>query len=861
MKANKRTPTWPVFGMLACLFVLTVTAPRAWQRLASREALVSTTRVNEPTSSVKVALRAQREIVDRDSAPVDERAGGSLPEDASAVATADPVVTALPSADELISILSGLGGDSASMPTRREEPLFAMTPPMFESQYAGDVVDDRTTDSVALSPVPRDPFGRLRDEFPDTFSTKIESARTSKSPWPLPVALHSQLESLRERGIATEWSDAVLDQLTALVQAAEFDCEASRDALAALTRLVDEAENLVAATEDAAHRASLERVAFALERRLALWRSTIAAATLPAEDPIATTSSPRLERLVASLDKIESLTRGQKEGDSWRAFIRYDELRDITATSTIESAAAARSLSQLVIARLDRASRSSKYRSLLTEGPFEELSSALAPLAAETVDLRELLNDVERYETTRLSSDAKSISQKMRWLSSSEASESRELGRQLAERYLLPNVRIAVTEPMINRIAKQRNVQREAVHDNILGADVHGYSVSLTNVHVKLIPDANHVRLGLEADGAVSSNTNARSGPAQLRSEGRSRFKARKVFVFGTRGLESLPSEAEATGYQDNLLSVSTDFDGLPLFGPLARRVAQTQHEDSRDSVRRIIERKVASRAKNQLDREVQSRMTQLQSTLEHRIVESLDRLAIHPEPIDFTTTPERVTMQWRLASHDQLAAHTPRPWAPKDSQLSLQIHQTAINNALDRLDLNGRTLSAPEIYRWVAEKLGKADPSLPEDLPEDAQITFAASDALRVRCDEDRVELTISLAELSQGKRHWRNFSAQAYFRPEVDGLQVRLVRDTAIYLGGETLRGKPQVVLRGIFSKLMPRDRVWELLPSQWQSDPRLRGLELTQFTVVDGWVGLAVGPPRDPVTAGRDTRVRKR
>ena len=39
MKSKQQSPVWPYLGILACLFVLSITAPRAWKRMARQESL------------------------------------------------------------------------------------------------------------------------------------------------------------------------------------------------------------------------------------------------------------------------------------------------------------------------------------------------------------------------------------------------------------------------------------------------------------------------------------------------------------------------------------------------------------------------------------------------------------------------------------------------------------------------------------------------------------------------------------------------------------------------------------------------------------------------------------------------------
>jgi hypothetical protein len=48
MKAKPQSPIWPYLGILACLFVLSITAPRAWDRLAHREPVARLLAASKP---------------------------------------------------------------------------------------------------------------------------------------------------------------------------------------------------------------------------------------------------------------------------------------------------------------------------------------------------------------------------------------------------------------------------------------------------------------------------------------------------------------------------------------------------------------------------------------------------------------------------------------------------------------------------------------------------------------------------------------------------------------------------------------------------------------------------------------------
>jgi hypothetical protein len=174
----------------------------------------------------------------------------------------------------------------------------------------------------------------------------------------------------------------------------------------------------------------------------------------------------------------------------------------------------------------------------------------------------------------------------------------------------------------------------------------------------------------------------------------------------------------------------------------------------------------------------------------------------------------------------------------------------------LDHLDLAGRSFTLPELHRWLSAKLNRAGSKVPEDLPEGVHVAFAKKDPIRVRCDTNRLELALNIAEIRDGRRRWHDFEVRAAYRPVACGLAAQFERDGTIELDGQ-YKGKPELALRGIFSKVLSRERKLNLLPDTLATDPRLAGLEVTQLVVEDGWIATAIGPAR--MTAHRETTTR--
>ena len=67
-------------------------------------------------------------------------------------------------------------------------------------------------------------------------------------------------------------------------------------------------------------------------------------------------------------------------------------------------------------------------------------------------------------------------------------------------------------------------------------------------------------------------------------------------------------------------------------------------------------------------------------------------------------------------------------------------------------------------------------------------------------------------------------------------------------------------QIALRGVFSKVLSKNRPFNLINNKIASAPSLRDLKVTQFVVDDGWMAIAIGYP-EHLNAKRLQNVRPR
>ena len=144
--------------------------------------------------------------------------------------------------------------------------------------------------------------------------------------------------------------------------------------------------------------------------------------------------------------------------------------------------------------------------------------------------------------------------------------------------------------------------------------------------------------------------------------------------------------------------------------GNLARAIARNQYESSQPAAKVEVEGKIIWRATSQLDREVAAKLEQAKRDFQAKLIDPLRKLNLEPTAVDMETTAERLIARYRVAGRDQVSAHTPRPQAPGDSMLSVQIHETALNNVLEHLHLHGRRIELRELYQEMTSRFSQRE-------------------------------------------------------------------------------------------------------------------------------------------------------
>ncbi|MDP6442413.1 MAG: hypothetical protein QGG36_13035 [Pirellulaceae bacterium] len=813
MTENSQTPTWPYIAIVGCLFLLSMLAPQAWR---TDEGWVDRQAAEDPVSD---AGPNAENVVDEPAPPhwtpvVVDIAPEERPRELDDLSA----FTAPPQSARILPPVAS----KHSAPRIPEAPPLPVVEASARSQPAQAM-------RIASLPNPVEPVSPLRRQ-------SLDATRYRKTVWPYPNSLLALLEGLMDHEYTKPWCDAVMADLEALHRIESLALPAVRDTLTRIEQRAAEAIALADQTNAPKMRSNLLRARYALHRRLIVWLAVH-------ESARAASLTARLSDDEAWRPSVEALRNDLKELNAvgWEAFF------DCAATAELAQAGEPdveqmRTHARRVLRRCDSPKLTDRQQEFLQRPSIQNYLRLLGAWSSETVDLRYLLNELESYEenpTLKTAVRIAEVGDALRW---SERDDHRRLAEHLTTYYRNANVRIALSEAFANRLLPVPDDVQEDVQGFVVGARVTGTSETSAVLKMILMPNSASWQMAVEASGVVLSETASTRGPVTTFQDGVAEYRVRKVLTVTPRGAVVTRAVAAADSRSD-LVGLRTGFDSLPLLNLLARSIALQQYDSVRRNAQYEMDDMVADKVAGRFNVEIHNRLDFAGAKVEKTVMEPLKRLRLNPLATDMQTTAERLVARFRLAGNDQLAAFTPRPRAPQDSLLSVQVHESALNNAVGGSKLAGKRTRLDELYQQMSELIGHQVP-FPENAPDNVVIQFADKEPVVVRCEDGLVHIRIAIAELHSGRKRWRDFGVHVTYRPDSTQLHANLVRDGIIELSGE-LGFRDRFPLRAIFTKVFSKSQSFNLINAQIASDPRLSDLQVTQFQIEDGWIGVALGP----------------
>ncbi|MEZ6138754.1 MAG: hypothetical protein R3C53_28035 [Pirellulaceae bacterium] len=671
---------------------------------------------------------------------------------------------------------------------------------------------------------------------------------------------HSVAQGLRfnttEAAAIAQWVLKTQTLLEQLITQHGLEHDAAAGELQSLAQLAAQAPAIGDTLVDHELASWINRTGYALERRVAVWNAVhgcLDGTTIGLLGP----SSPELARkdLMQSLDAIEQRLGHTGDAENWKNYLLLDELAAWSGASHNEWQTG-KTLALQVLSRIHYTRLSESQKRFLAQPEFEELAARLAVWGREPIDYRQLLTHLEQFEFEPTSRSNAILAGSIQSLRHSDRPGQRELAGVLNNHYRNANMRLSISGDLIQRFLPNGDHEIRPVRQRILGADTSGDSAVHTELKLQLIPDSNAWNIDLGVLGDMVSMTSSSKGPATFHNTSTAQINSHRYVRIDPQGY-SVSSEPTGVNSQDYLRKMNTDFDGLPIIGDFVRLIVREQFEQKKGLAQRITRRLIAQEADAELDRRLEEGLSNAERELNNRLIGPLQKFSLNPMVVSMDTTAQRLTVRYRVANEEQMASFTPRPRAPSDALMSLQFHQSTINNAIDQIGLSGRTWTLPELYERIGEVFQQSSWEMPEDVPADITIRFDDLHPASIQLVDGRMRLSLRIAELSQPNRiHIERFMVTSTYIPVADGLHAELLRDGVV----EIVSRHDRLPLRVIFAKIFVANPQIPLVAEAWASDPRAAGLAVSQVEIRDGWLSVAISEGTSQQAAAVAERARE-
>lgn len=310
------------------------------------------------------------------------------------------------------------------------------------------------------------------------------------------------------------------------------------------------------------------------------------------------------------------------------------------------------------------------------------------------------------------------------------------------------NVGIAITETLLNQLAADVRREANSVCDRVLGTPVTGTQTTNATTRIDCRQNYKTAQVNVVLESLTNSTTLGRRPNALISTEGCHRADLTKPVYFDGQKLTTRRPQGFVKANNLNR-GIVTSFTGVPLLGPVANRIAQTQALRSQSASETETAEILTSRVVPQFNQSVDGKLSDANSRLRNQIQPWLRDKNLWPADLATSTTDDEMRIRARFGGESPVAVPGRRLFGRYGSVL---LHQTAVNEYLSRLNINGMRISDRQLKQMLSG-LTAQDGEVANDGVEDPtkpslySLVLAEQDPVTVRFDEDDSEVVLRVS------------------------------------------------------------------------------------------------------------------
>ena len=582
--------------------------------------------------------------------------------------------------------------------------------------------------------------------------------------------------------------------------------------------------------------------AHAVNRRVEIWspiwRTVNTSSSSWTSDAAETTDASTIVPIIGQIRR-ELHETGDAAG--WDKYLMLPEIAG-AATKDVDKRTI---VAQRFLSRLDWHGLDPVHRDWLNRPSVNQLIQAVQPWARTAVDYASLLNQIERQEADSIDLAAVDIAGAVQTLRFADNPKAGDVAAALETHYRNANVRIALSEELMRRMLPEIEPTTAPVRTTMFGSRVRGVSEIRSDLELNLQPSPDRWSLNIRTLGDIHTQSVGEKGSTAVSTRANSSFTAETPIQITPNGIQLGDSNIDVQG-STRLRGIRTNFDNWPLLGNLVRGIAATRFRDSSRMTTRIANRRVHDKLSKEIDERLGEKAELRTKQFNDFVMGPLSGLRLSPKVVDMKTTEDRLVARYRVAGDWQIGAFTPRPRAPKASLMSLQVNQSALNNTLQQVVPLDAPTTIEDAVNNTMTIFGLENTTMPEDIPRDVTIQFTKTRPVTVELKDGLAWITLRVVELSKGEKFkLRRFIVRAAYRPEVNGLNVSLVRDGHLRVSGPGMTMRQRLPVRAIFNKVLSPNHAIAITQPGLADHVAMKNAGVSQLELRDGWLALAFSP----------------
>ncbi|MEJ7592722.1 MAG: hypothetical protein WKF77_14325 [Planctomycetaceae bacterium] len=547
-------------------------------------------------------------------------------------------------------------------------------------------------------------------------------------------------------------------------------------------------------------------------------------------------------------------------GATWIAYLHLEDLqkpdvsidvlhqvsRNLTLSDAMDAgqkAFASRPQLQQLKLTVDKAIRRSAYAN--------DAEAAQGELQYQ-VDL--LIQSLLNYEHDQLGADADNARVAWRTLRSDFPHAASSLRSVVNDNYFNHNLHFVVSEDLLSRLISDYRTESGCIAECIMGAWVTGSQNTHVDLRADIKPSRDRAMFDLNVAGNVQSSTVAQKSPATVWSQGNNYFWMNKSVQFDGRHITST-----AAGFNVNTSSrvtgLATKYDRIPIIRGIVRGIANQKIAESKPQSEVLTARKIREAALPKFESESNTQFSTGNDTL-NDMYASLERKGVSPDSISARSSNTHMAVSSRTIGISRIGGSLQPPSALIATGAAVQLHESALNNSIDALGLQGRTIQEKDLVKELEValtdlfqreiKLTKKDDPQPvtaEGEPEPpTSFVFSTTDPIRVHFNNNQITVVMRAGVLQEGKDPIPEQIITIPIAMSLQGGKVVLDPGTIGVASKEETDRLKQITranqIRRILSRRVIRRELSPTIDLQAAGDKTLP-LTVSMIELIDGWL----------------------